>query len=85
MIENEPVAATAAVAVVAEGEDPMRPGHTYYVNPNGVLTEVPPTPPAPTWRRANRGEIAMWFGLGAATLVVAEIVAAAAIAIGWAV
>lgn len=84
MEQNEPVPVTAAVAVVAETQAPksLQPGSTYYVNANGVLTEKPAAlVPAPTWRRANRGELAMWFGIGAASVIVVEILAAAAWAI----
>lgn len=79
MEQNDPMPATDAVAIIAETDEPepMRPGKTYYVNANGVLTELPPAAPAPTWRRANRGELALWFALGMGAMVVLTVIAAA--------
>lgn len=74
MNENEPKPATAAIGVIVEDvqAEPVAPD---WGAPEPVIVQHL-VAPAPTWRRANRGELAMWFGLGAASVVGAQIVAA---------
>lgn len=63
MTDNRPVAATDSVAVVEEQAAQV-----------GAATA-----PVPTWRRANRREIAAWAGVGASAVLIVEVIAVLAI------
>lgn len=90
MTQNEPMPATGAISTIVEQVQAQPVEQSAIPAPSwgGLdLVDVEPVivqhviAPAPTWRRANRGEIAMWVGMGAASVVALEIVAAVVIAL----